>query len=115
MGNFVREWTVWESTENLPSPIPAITKAEVENALHKMKIGKAVGPDGIPAEAWKAWGITSITWLTSLFNKILESGRMPDAWRSSTIVPIYKKKGNIQQCGSYWGIKLMSHTMKLWE
>jgi hypothetical protein len=52
---------------------------------------------------------------SSLFNKILESGRMPNAWRSSTIVPIYKKKGDIQQFGNYWGIKLMSHTMKLWE
>src|SRR3954469_12484439 len=64
---------------------------------------------------WKACGTTSTTWLTSLFNKILESGKMPDAWRNSTIVPIYKKKGDIQQCGSYRGIKLMSHTMKLWE
>jgi hypothetical protein len=50
---------------------------------------------------------------SSLFNKILESGRMPNAWRSSTIVPIYQKKDDIQQCDSYWGIKLMSHTMKL--
>ena len=96
-------------------PIHAITRVEVERALDKMKTGKAEGPDGIPAEAWKACGTTSTTWLTLLFNKILESGKMPDAWRSSTIIPIYKKKGDIQQCGSYRGIKLMSHTMKLWE
>ncbi len=28
---------------------------------------------------------------------------------------IYKKKGNIQDCGNYRGIKLMSHTMRIWE
>jgi len=30
-------------------------------------------------------------------------------------VPIYKNKGDIQSCTNYRGIKLMSHTMKLWE
>ena len=40
---------------------------------------------------------------------------MPDDWRKSTLVPIYKNKGDIQNCANYRGIKLMSHTMKLWE
>jgi hypothetical protein len=39
---------------------------------------------------------------------------MPDEWRS-ILVPIYKNKGDIQSCTNYRGIKLMSHTMKLWE
>ena len=33
----------------------------------------------------------------------------------SILVPIYKNKGDVQQCNNYRGIKLMSHTMKLWE
>ena len=40
---------------------------------------------------------------------------MPDEWRRSILVPIYKNKGDIQSCTNYRGIKLMSHTMKLWE
>ena len=36
-------------------------------------------------------------------------------WRDNVIVPIYKEKGNIQDCGNYRGIKLMSHAMKIWE
>jgi hypothetical protein len=39
---------------------------------------------------------------------------MPDEWKS-TLVPIVKNKGDIQSCTNYLGIKLMSHTMKLWE
>ena len=36
-------------------------------------------------------------------------------WQKSTLVPIYKQKGDIQQCSNYNGKKLMSHNMKLWE
>ena len=31
------------------------------------------------------------------------------------LVPLYKGKGDIRECGNYQGIKLMSHTRKLWE
>ena len=40
---------------------------------------------------------------------------MPEEWRRSMLIPIYKNKGNAQCCGNYRGIKLMSHTMKIWE
>ena len=88
---------------------------EVKEALKQMKNGRAVGPDNIPIEVWKGLGEKGINWLTKLFNEILRSKKMPDEWRKSTLVPIYKNKGDIQSCGNYRGIKLMSHTMKLWE
>ena len=40
---------------------------------------------------------------------------MPNEWRKSTLVPLYKNKGDIQSCSNYRGIKLMCHTMNLWE
>ena len=40
---------------------------------------------------------------------------MSDQWKISTLVPLYKNKGDVQNCANYRGIKLMSHTMKLWE
>ena len=54
-------------------------------------------------------------WLTKLFNEIIRTKRMLDKWRRSTLTPIYKNKGDIQNYANYRGIKLMSHTMKLWE
>ena len=92
-----------------------MTKEEVRTALGKMKRGKTAGPDGLPAEFWKCLGETAVTFLTAVFNRIMESERMPDEWRKSTLVPIFKNKEAPQYCGNYRGIKLMSHTMKIWE
>ncbi|KAH1250174.1 LINE-1 retrotransposable element ORF2 protein [Glycine max] len=92
-----------------------IQKQEVKEALKRMSNGKAVGPDNIPIEVWKTLGDRGLGWLTELFNEIMRSKRMPEEWRRSTLVPIYKNKGDIQNCANYRGIKLMSHTMKLWE
>ena len=40
---------------------------------------------------------------------------MPNDWRKSRMVPIFKGKGDVLDCNNYICIKLMSHTMKLWE
>ena len=88
-----------------------IQESEVREALKRMKGGKAMGPDSIPIEVWRCLGDIAIVWLTKLFNHIFRSNKMPDEWRRSILVPIYKNKGNIQSCTSYRRIKLMSHTM----
>ena len=49
------------------------------------------------------------------FNKIILIKKMLDEWRKCILVPIYKNKGDIQSCTNYRSIKLMCHTMKLWE
>ena len=40
---------------------------------------------------------------------------MPEEWRRSVLISIYKNKEDAQCCGNYRGIKLLSHTMKEWE
>ncbi|VFQ64538.1 unnamed protein product [Cuscuta campestris] len=40
---------------------------------------------------------------------------MPDEWRESLLAPLFKGNGDIQSCENYRGIKLISHTMKVWE
>ncbi|KAK3564444.1 hypothetical protein QTP86_020382 [Hemibagrus guttatus] len=97
----------------LPEGVGKIRKDEVRKVLKRMKSGKAVGPDDIPVEVWKCLGEAAVEFLTSLFNRVLESERMPEEWRRSVLVPIFKNKGDVQSC--YRGIKLMSHKMKLWE
>nr|XP_016482038.1 PREDICTED: uncharacterized protein LOC107802965 [Nicotiana tabacum] len=88
---------------------------EVVGALRKMSRGRATEPDEILVEFWKYVGKAGLEWLTRLFNVIFRTKRMPEEWRSSTVVPLYKNKGRVQCCNSYRGIKLLSHTMKVWE
>ncbi|KAK3509791.1 hypothetical protein QTP70_011160 [Hemibagrus guttatus] len=104
-----------EGVNSVEQKVDKIRKDEVRKALKRMKSGKAVGPDDIPAEVWKCLGEAAVEFLTSLFNRVLESERMPEEWRRSVLVPIFKNKGDVQSCSNYRGIKLMSHTMKLWE
>ena len=92
-----------------------ISKEEVKKVMAKMKRGKAVGPDDIPVEAWRCLGDSAVHFLTGLFNRVLQGEGMPEEWRRSTLVPIYKNKGDAQSCTNYHGIKLMSHTMEMWE
>jgi hypothetical protein len=92
-----------------------IQESEVKEALKRMKGGKAMGPDCIPTEVWRGLGDIAIVWVTKLFNLICWANKMLEEWRRSILVPIFKNKGGVQSCTNYCGIKLMSHTMKLWE
>ena len=96
-------------------PLHEVTFEEVERQLNKMKNGKSCGPDGIPTEPPKNLGNSGVRQLTKIFNAIMQSGKMPDEWRENTITHIYKDKGDHINCSNYRGIKLPSHTMKLWE
>jgi hypothetical protein len=80
-----------------------------------MKGGKAMGPDWIPIEVWRTLRDVAIVWLTKLFNLIFRSNKMLAEWRLSILVPTFKNKGDVQSCTNYRGIKLMSHTIKIWE
>ena len=84
-----------------------ITGEEVKEALRKMKNGKAVDPDNIPVEVWKSLGEDGVVWLTDFFNVIFTTAKMPQKWRHSTIIPLYKNKGDAQDCNNYRGINLV--------
>ncbi|KAK6757113.1 hypothetical protein RB195_015124 [Necator americanus] len=100
------------SVEGLVLPI---TVVEVSAALAKMKSNKATGPDDIPVDIWKLLGDRGSMWLATLFNKIVAEGRTPDVWQTSVTVPVWKGKGDIAECTSYRPIRLLCHTMKVFE
>ena len=104
-----------EEAEVINEEVNCVSREKVKNALRRMKKDKAVGPDELPVKVWKCMGKKGIKFLTRLFNRLLMGERMPEEWRRSVLMPIYKNKGNSQCCGNYRGIKLMSHTMKVLE
>ena len=52
--------------------------------------------------------------MTGVLNEAMRKG-IPEEWRTSTITPIYKQKEDPLECNKFRGIKLLSHTLKLWE
>ena len=99
-----REWDVED-----------ISGEEGRTGLRKMKKEKAQELDDIPVEAWIALGNTGVEFLVNFFNRLLRGEKMPGKRRRSVLVPLNKSKRDIKECGNNRGIKLMGHTMKLWE
>ena len=80
-----------------------------------MKNGKATGPDKLLVEVWKSLGRTGLNFLKEGLNKITDEENIPDIWRKCIMIPIYKNRGDIMNCGNYSGIKIMCQGMKLYE
>src|SRR5208282_842220 len=92
-----------------------ITEEEVRAAVAKTKVGKAAGPTGLVSEMLTASDETGISWLTDIFNAIVEEGRIPADWKKSWMISVYKVKRDALECGSYRGIKLLDQVMKVFE
>jgi len=54
-------------------------------------------------------------WILDLRNGTLKEGCIPEDWKSSVLLPMYKGKGDPMDCGSYRGIKLLEHAMRVVE
>ena len=104
-----------EQAEVVNEEVNCVSREEVKSTQRRIKKGKAVGPNELPVEVGKCMGEMEIKFLTRVFNRLLVGEWMPEEWRRNLLVPIHKNKGDAQCCGNYRGIKLISHTMKVWE
>ena len=43
----------------------------------------------------------------------LEGNKMPESWKKSDLIPIFKGKGEVRSSGNYRSIKLLEHDMKV--
>ena len=87
----------------------------MKSALTKMKKGKAPGTSGVVTEMLLASGDAGLDMMTSLFNCILKEKRIPTEWGTSIIINTFKQKGEATERGSYRGLKLQEHMMKIFE
>ena len=62
-----------------------------------------------------AVGKNGINWTARLLNACMRQGKVLEEWRTGLIVPIWKRKGDVQNPGKCRGITLLSHIMKLLE
>ena len=89
-----------------------ILRKDVEAAVQSMKKGKSAGVDNVPAELVQAGGEDIITALTTICNKIWQTGEWPTPWTQSLFITL-PKKGNLQQRHNYRTISLISHPSKV--
>ncbi|XP_065174094.1 uncharacterized protein [Atheta coriaria] len=90
----------------------SVNKNEIAEVLAKLKNRKAAGPDGIANELLKYGGQKLITEITKMINKVLKERRIPNEWRTSTLIMLFKK-GDRQIPSNYRGITLLSTTLKI--
>jgi len=65
----------------------------------------------------QATGDIGTLWIFDLCNGTVKEGCIPEDWKSSVVLPVYRGKGNPMECGSYRVIssKLLEHVMKVVE
>ena len=84
-----------------------LSGAEVRSAIRKLKTGKSSGPDGLVAEFFKCTLDLLSPILTLFFNKVFNSGNVPESWTRSLICPIHKK-GSHDNPDHFRGISLIN-------
>ena len=89
-----------------------ILRREVEAAVQSLKKGKSAGVNNIPAELVQAGGEAVITALTTIRNKMWQTGEWPTPWTQSLVITL-PKKGNLQQCQNYRTINLISRPARI--
>ena len=99
---------------NVDSLDRPITSTEIDRMISKCKNGKAPSnQDNIIYEYIKSTKHIMTPVYCSLFNKVLDSGILPDAWLIGTITPIFKNKGSSLNPQNYRPITLLSCLGKL--
>jgi hypothetical protein len=81
-------------------------------SLQKHTKIKICGTDQIPVELIQVGGEAVDSDIRWLINSIWNEEELPEQWKESIIVPLYKK-GDITDCSNYRGISLLSTTYKI--
>ena len=84
-------------------------------AMNKMKLGKAAGPTEVNMDMIIASGKFGVEIIKKLCQRVLDGKGMPEEWKTSVIVPIFKGKGDAMDCGVYRRVKMLEHAMKILE
>ena len=86
--------------------------AEFMEAVEKMKLGKAVGPDGVPAEVFKNSTLAKHE-LFFFLRQVWRHECVPRSLALCMFVMIYKRKGSSDDPAAYRAIGLLNHAYKI--
>ena len=81
---------------------------ETQAAVNLLKWSKAPGICGIHAELLKAGGNAGLVSLHPVLCSAWNTGIIPTDWKRGLVGPLWKGKGDHQDCNNYRGVKLLS-------
>src|SRR6476469_8438853 len=91
---------------------PVILDSEVTNAMEALKVGKAIGPDGKPAEFWKILIAKGTKELVELCKEMYVKVIWPSDFTRVVMIPLQNKMNAIE-CSDHRTISLISHASKI--
>lgn len=91
-----------------------IDEIMVKTAIAKISIKDTSGPDQIPAFAIRKMSQVLIEPLTIIFNKSLNCGIFPSAWKETKVCPVLKK-GDRSKVTNYRPISIINYFSKRFE
>ena len=95
--------------------VEGVTDEEVMEAMNTIKLGKAAGPSEVNMDMIIASGKFVVGVIKKLCQRVLDGKGMPEEWKTSVVVPIFKGKGDMMDCRAYRGVTLLEHAMKVVE
>ena len=113
--NEENEWDGVCESDKCEGPIAKIDVEEVRKSVGNNKEGKASATTEVVTEMLNKMGDNGMERLCEIYNVMLETGEIPEDFTRSVLCPIYKGKGDPLLGGSYRGIKLLEHAMKVFE
>ena len=93
-------------------PVKGVTDEKVTEAMNKMKLGKAAGPCEVNMDIIIASGKFGVGVIKKLCQRVLDGKGMPEERKTSIVVPIFKGKEVVMDCGAYKGVKLLEHAWR---
>ena len=108
--NVENEWSDSIDVNKPESAVRTIEVEEVRCAMNRMKIEKTCVSSGVVIEMFKC-----LKSLANIFHKIFLKDKLPEEWMLSSLVLIFKGKGDLRNPNSCRGIKLLEYAFKLYE
>lgn len=95
-------------------PPVTITSEGISKLIENLKPSTSPGPDNIPAKILKGTKELSSQILQLIFDQSLKTGQIPDDWKTSKVVPVFKT-GDRSDPSNYRPISLTCISCKLFE
>ena len=86
-----------ELCEHNPDSMPTFNEEEIHVAIKSLNSGKSPDEMGLTAEHLKYSGAVLLPTLVTIFDDIVKTKKIPEAFKSGIITPVHKRKAKIPQ------------------